>query len=305
MMKWLLVEKVIPNDTRLIDDSVKDNIDKNRYSPSVGFIKYVYEKFNDELFIGALPESDDIEFGVSNRIRGGDFGEATAKICKSRCYVEDIHLTLNSSVTLTIHEWLEVMLHEMIHIYDYTINTKKYCIPDEYDGHDEWFNEFSKKFKKYGLVVKPYHTGGHGMNTDDKKISKRISKMLENEIYFVVDGDKLFKGYIKDKGLILSSLKDKNYKSVMILKSNNSTSVEIPPCIIRSVKSPISYYPFTDEFKEQFGPFDEIETIDLSSDKVTESIEYENDEFLIHLRNIKGMKFAYKVGDDKYQICMG
>lgn len=304
-MKWLLIEKSIPNDTVLIDDSIKNNIDENRYSPTVEFAKYVYCKFNRELFIGILPDVDEVEIGVSNIIRGGEFGQATCNICKSRCYVEDIKLKLNSSVTLTIHEWLEVMLHEMIHIYDYTINTKKYCSKDGYVEHDEWFNEFSKKFKKFGLVVQPYHTGGHGMNIDNKKISNRISKMLDNEIYFVVNGDKLFKGYIKDKEIILNSLKGKNYKSVRILKSNNPTSAEIPPCIIRSVKSPISYYPFTDEFKGQYGPFDEIETVDLSLNKMNESMDDTDDEFLAHLRNISGMRFAYKVDDDKYQICMG
>lgn len=143
------------------------------------------------------------------------------------------------------------------------------------------------------------------MNTDDKKINKRLSKMLDNEIYFVVDDDKLVKGHIKDKSVILNALEDKNYKSVRILKSDNPTSAEIPPCVFRSIKSPISYYSFTDEFKEQFGPFDEIETIDLSSDKVDESVDDNNDEFLLHLRNIKGMRFAYKVGEDTYQICMG
>ena len=120
-----------------------------------------------------------------------------------------------------------------------------------------------------------------------------------------MNGDKLFKGYIKDKEIILNSLKGKNYKSVRILKSNNPTSAEIPPCIIRSVKSPISYYPFTDEFKGQYGPFDEIETVDLSLNQMNESVDDIDDEFLAHLRNISGMRFAYKVDDDKYQICMG
>ena len=304
-MKWLLIEKRIPTDSKLIDDSVKEDIDGRKYSPTVDFIKYAYEKFNKELFFGVLPEINDITVGVSNKIRGGEFGQATCSICKSRCYVEDICLKLNSAVALTIHEWLEVILHEMVHIFDYTINTKKYCTNDKYDGHDDWFNEFSSKFRKFGLFVKPYYSGENVMNTDDKKISKKIAKMLDNEIYFVVGGDKLFKGYVKDKEIILNALMDKKYKSVRILKSNNPTSAEIPPCRIRSVKSPISYYSFTDEFNGQFGPFDEIETVDLSSDKVNESIEDANDEFLIHLRNIKGMKFAYKVGEDKYRICMG
>lgn len=150
-MKWLLVEKCIPLDTKLIDDSIKCNVDDVRYSPTVDFIRYVYEKFNRELFVGALPGVDEIEVDVSNKIRGGVFGQATCNICKSRCFVEDIKLKLNSTVTLTIHEWLEVMLHEMIHIFDYTMNTKKYCVDDGYDGHDEWFNEFSKRFKRYWI----------------------------------------------------------------------------------------------------------------------------------------------------------
>ena len=157
-MKWLLIEKSIPNNTILIDDSLKNNIDENRYSPTVEFAKCVYVKFNKELFFGMLPNVSEIEFSISSIIRGGEFGEATCNICRKRCLVDDIQLKLNSSVTLTIHEWLEVMLHEMIHIYDYTMNTKKYCSMKDYDGHDEWFDEFSKKFIKFGLVVKPYHT---------------------------------------------------------------------------------------------------------------------------------------------------
>ena len=36
--------------------------------------------------------------------------------------VKSTSVTLNGARTLTLHEWLEVVLHEMIHVLDYETN---------------------------------------------------------------------------------------------------------------------------------------------------------------------------------------
>lgn len=64
-------------------------------------------------------------------------------------------ITLNGSRTLTSHEWLEVVLHEMIHVLDYETNPEHFLgyMGRSYDVHGSWFLNYGKKFWSEGFHV--------------------------------------------------------------------------------------------------------------------------------------------------------
>ena len=76
-----------------------------------------------------------------------------------------------------------------------------------------------------------------------------------------------------DKDEILHILREKGYDEITILRTSNLCSAEIPPIVPHGVKdTKIWVYPISPEFNEQYGPFEEVETIDLTKLKVNESL---------------------------------
>jgi hypothetical protein len=89
-------------------------------------------------------------------------------------------------------------------------------------------------------------------------------------------------------------------KKTTIYKSRTPLSVEIP--LLRSIKDtsrPASYY-MDEEFLDEYGPFDEIETIDLGKAIVEDSSE--DDVVLRNMKSVKGVVVAKKIGNNKYHI---
>lgn len=103
-----------------------------------------------------------------------------------------------------------------------------------------------------------------------------------------------------DKDEILHILREKGYDEITILRTSNLCSAEISPIIPHGVKgTKIWVYPISPEFNEQYGPFEEVEKIDLR-DFVSEAVD-EQDETLGVLKQIKGLSVK-KLGNGKYRL---
>ena len=110
-----------------------------------------------------------------------------------------------------------------------------------------------------------------------------------------------FKIDTDDKDEILHILREKGYDEITILRTSNLCSAEILPIVPHGVKgTKIWVYPISPEFNEQYGPFEEVEKIDLKS-FVSESADDEQDETFNVLRQIKGLSVK-KLGNGKYRL---
>lgn len=126
---------------------------------------------------------------------------------------------------------------------------------------------------------------------------------IEEELFIQVGiSDKgepeIFKTLKKNKDKFLRKLKDMGCPEVKILQTKNPSSISIRPLTPGS-KLPLSIYHLDNRFNEQFGPFEEIETIDLG--KVVLESDDENDEYLNTLRSIKGLGVR-KIGKHLYEL---
>lgn len=67
-----------------------------------------------------MPES--LQFKVKTQPTKSYIGMASYVFDRITGKVNATSVTLNGARTLTLHEWLEVVLHEMIHVLDYETN---------------------------------------------------------------------------------------------------------------------------------------------------------------------------------------
>lgn len=106
----------IPIDRDTIINSFKEDISDEKYSPTREFVESAYDILNEKFFDGKLP--DRLVLNVSNSPRASFMGLARCRIVGFDI-IRAMSITLNSSRKMTLHNWLEVVLHEMIHILDY------------------------------------------------------------------------------------------------------------------------------------------------------------------------------------------
>ena len=98
-----------------------------------------YGILNKKFFHDNLPAG--ISFKVKVQPTKRYIGLASYVYDRARDRVWSTGVTLNGSRTLTLHEWLEVVLHEMIHILDYETNPNHFLgyMRHAYDAHGSWF----------------------------------------------------------------------------------------------------------------------------------------------------------------------
>ena len=284
-----------------INASFNKDVSDEKFTPTVEFMKVVYNKMNKEFFFGCLPSENEIKFEVANQIRGGFVGLTFAERDAITREITVKKLVLNGIFTLTIHNWMETILHEMIHICDY-VNFPQHFDDSKYDAHGDWFMKEGKRFKKFGFSVSKTCRTEHGVDMDNKKVKDMLNKELFIQVGKTNDGTlQIFKTLAKNKDKCLSILKERGYKKVVILASNNPKSIELK--VVRPSRGmSIWVYHLDKDFNRKYGPFKKIETLDLTS-MVLESDET-NDETLKTLKSIKGMVYAKKIGKHKYEICI-
>ena len=251
---WILLESATPSDMESIEASFNKDVSDEKYSPTEEFLRVAYRKFNDEFFGNELPS---LEFRVKSKPSQRFVGLASYECNLLKRTITPIAITLNSSRTMTLHEWLEVVLHEMVHIYDYVNNPEHFVgwSSRGYDAHGEWFLGFGSKFEKYGFHVQKFCKADYGINTDDKNVKKQMS----NNLFIVFGTDCVVKISNASVEKVVELLANRRHTDLTFYKSENPKIVKLQSFRPRNVYSTLRYYHFNDKFKDIYGPFTEIE----------------------------------------------
>lgn len=298
-MKWLLLESATPSDLETIMASFHSDVSDEKFSPTTEFLKIAYDKLNSELFGNELPSN--IDLVVKSAPSQSFFGRATATIYRRSRKLTPKSIILNGSATLTLHEWLEVVVHEMVHIADYSFHPEHF-FGRKYDAHGTWFLDFGKKFEKDGFHVQKYCNAEYGINTDDKKVKKQMNDMLLIEF----SPGEIIRVSPTMKYKVVNILEAKRYKNLKFWTTENPLAVKLSQWRPRDRYSTLRYYHFTDAFKEKYGPFKEITMNPINEDK--DEVEYDDmnhidDDYAKHLYdNIKGVVDVEKRSDDEYIV---
>ena len=115
---------------------------------STKWIQEKYYIFNDEIFEGVLP---DIDFGLSSSARHAGW----ARYKKSLIFNEitPLKILLSSFLNPTEKIATNTLLHEMIHIADYTLHPEHF-FDDSYDSHtSDFFQGWMEKINSMGYWV--------------------------------------------------------------------------------------------------------------------------------------------------------
>ena len=120
-IKWklLFTEEAIPSDFDLIDKSYDFDTELKRYTPTVEFAKYAFNKLNSEIFESKLPINK-VTFKTKSfsEVIKDALGCVIPNERGKSGYIWKYDLYLNTNIKLSIHRWYEVVLHEMFHIYE-------------------------------------------------------------------------------------------------------------------------------------------------------------------------------------------
>lgn len=248
-----------PSDLKAIEASFNNDVSDIKYVPTVDFVKKVYEKMNRRFFDNSLPPTSEfnVEIVSSNKFNGN----TKAHDDETGVPVID-SLQMNGTSTLTLHTWMETILHEMIHIDD-LVNHPEHFHTKGYREHDKWFKEQARRFKKRGFNVTVKYDGDFGTNTDDELYIKNkdavFIKISENPI----GPSDMIKVKTGDKKWAMECLWIHGYRKVKILRTDNENAGRLDYSDYDG-DSGFTPYRLTDKFIKAFGPFDEVENIDLS-----------------------------------------
>lgn len=233
---------------------------------------------------------------------------------------------MNGSRTLTLHEWLEVVLHEMIHVLDYETNPQHFLGKSRrtYDAHGPWFLEQGRKYEKHGFHVQKYVTADIGVNDQDKKVKNRISK----SVFLYMKGDSQRPMMMKmsrtslDRNLeYITSRIGKPWstfgigvKEIKIMTSENPNIAILKDLRMRDSLSRISWWWYDDKFEQKYGPFKLEDTVKILSAKrttmnedgqeVPEEVEPQTSEEVIDNieDTINGVEDVRDIGNDKVVV---
>ena len=276
-MSWKLIsEHTTPSDEDTIMASFNADVSDQKFSPTGDFLKVAYGIFNHRFFNGTLPSK--LEFRIKTQPTKSYIGMASYVYDNLRGRVKACAVTLNGSRTLTLHEWLEVVLHEMIHVLDYETNPERFVgyMRRSYDAHGSWFLDQGKKFESEGFHVQRYCNAEIGVNTSNTKMKNRVG----NSVFLYMQGTNSQPLVIKtsrnnlDRNLEYITARigkgssfGYGVKEIKIMSSENPNVALLKDLRMRNEYSRISWWWFTDNFQQKYGPFEVEDTVKILSAK--------------------------------------
>lgn len=294
MMKWKLIEEAnTPSDMKSIEASFNKDVSDEKFIPTVEFMKVVYNKMNKEFFFNYLPDESEIKFMVRN-LESRDVGSAPYSKNIEKHEIIPMAIVFNNSYKLTLHGWMEVMLHEMIHVSDYLLNPDRFY-DETYEPHGDWFMKQGKRFKKHGFNVTQYCDldveTNHDRSTEEHMADGKKNTFMafnKNKENLCVRIDE------KDKNVAMEFLSKQGVKRSFLLSTRNPFSEEVDVWNPDESMSPID---FNDTTITLYGPFKREELLDMSN-PISESEEDELDKYMKIARKIKGVTKVYRKGDE-------
>jgi len=134
---------------------------------TIAWIEKNYKKFNKMYWDNKLP---DIEFKVS-RSRN-TWGYAAFRYNYAKSTITPTSITLSNYYDSPENVKINTLLHEMIHIADYTFHPEHFIRNGRrvsgrhYDAHGYWFQSEAKRIEKFGWTISKHIT------YEEQKISK-------------------------------------------------------------------------------------------------------------------------------------
>lgn len=304
-MKWKLISegKSTPSDMKSIEASIVGDESDEKYTPTVEFARNAYDKLNRDLFFRYLPPVNEVTFTLSDGIRSDELGAAECIIntVRNRMWASDFKLSLDKTAKLTLHSWLGVVLHEMIHILEYQEHPENKQDP-KYDWHGDWFKKTGEKFKKYGFDFSKFYDGPFEVDDEDERVKNIMKDEMFIQVWKTSTGiPQIVKIRTIDKNKVCKFLRDEeNVKEVVVLQTDNPMSVKILPIDIHELEqSSFRVYHMSRKFDEMYGPFKEVETISLDN-LVSEGIE--DDEEVERIRHQKGVVHAERISPTAIRV---
>ena len=271
-MKWILLsESYIPNGIEIIKKSFNDDYTYEKFTPTIKFLEEAYGYLNNRLFQGKLPE--DIEFKIEHSLEDNDAGHTYANDDKTEGEFVIDRVSLNGTLMMTIHSWLETILHEMIHVMDFKFHPEHFNkkINPNYDYHKGWFMKEADKFKKYGFDIKETIDSDVETTTDDDSIKEQMNGVIYIKLGYnpIFKCDTMIKIHSLDKNSAFKELKSMGCSSIDVISTKNLSSTRLKTIELDDIGQ--KSYRMTDKFNDTYGPFTKIETIDLTKTKFDEN----------------------------------
>ena len=137
------------------------------------WIENNYKKYNNLYFGGILPN---IEFKISRSKKTWGYAAYNYNLFTNK--VIPFSITISNYFDSPEEVKLTTLLHEMIHIYDYTINPTHFVNNGrkvKYDAHGHWFkNEAARIYKLSGFDIQKYVT------KEEKEVSQLSERAVQN-----------------------------------------------------------------------------------------------------------------------------
>lgn len=260
----------IPSDKDTLLKSFKQDISEDMFAPSQEFLETAYNLFNEKFFNNSLLIN--LRFIISNAPKSSYLGMAGCQINRFHELIIPLYIKLNGSRKMTVHNWLEVVLHEMIHILDYQTNPSHFLYGNKksYDSHGSWFLNKGKEFLSEGFNVQKYCKSNQELDSDNQTIKNKINNVRfiiasikSKQAAFVVS-EKSLEHHINILGDI-SKYRVKDMKLQKVLKSSNPDILRLRSIRMKNHYSSCSWYWFTEDFQKKYGPFEEIYNIYTSN----------------------------------------
>ena len=264
-----MIEKFIPSDEKFILNAIHGVGDNIKYTPTVDFLKAAYLKLNNMFFNGELP--NDIDFRIEKNLDDNGVGHTHAKDNYSENCIAIEYVSLNGTMMKTPHSWIETIIHEMIHVAEFIEHPEHFMHKSDYEKHGKWFMDKAKSFKKFGFDIGEIEMDKNiGTSEDDEDIKAKHEKSIFLKLGSIpiYNLDSLIKIAKKDKNEALTALKKLGCRKIILMKTNNLNAVRLANIDVSDIGE--RQYLMNDEFMDKYGPFEEIDTIDLTKMTINE-----------------------------------
>lgn len=286
-MSWILLSEanVIPSDDEMINKALTDSTYNAKFEPSIEFVTKIYGIINRKYFLNSLPNN--MSFKILNFPNEAYHGDTKCFVNKYGRLIPSL-IIFNKAFLLSPHQWVEVIIHEMIHVLDYEY-TPEHFRDSKYKKHGDWFMKQAKKFISDGFNIKAY--ADFDFDDNDEKIKENefnyfavIEKSVDDEL----SGVKILKDKLE---MSLKYIYDKfNKKAIILVKTKNPHFDELDE--VNPDKDSYVLYEYDDKFITEFGPFYDKEKRKLK-DMFSETSD--EPEFIKTLRQINGIRNVRKV----------
>ena len=282
-MKWkrIVSEEYTPDDIKTISSIVNgSSLYYGKYTPTKEFLTRSYHEINKVMFDNLLPTKPNFEFVMETSPKKQYPGKTNITIHGNGSIDVD-SIELNSSIMITLHEWIEVIIHEMIHVQE-CLYYPEHLLSKNYEQHGEWFMKRAKDFTQYGFRITKTFEGDSETSVDSQIVKDAYDKEMLLQIDRTESGIPMIIKILKcDLSEILAKLKDMEYEHVIVLRTDRLNATRLKLTDLRE-SDDLIVYTLTPKLKSKIEPIEEVETIDLN-DIVSEgfnSMEFQDSDLI-------------------------